>query len=121
MGTRSAIGYLIPSGKIIASYCHWDGHPDHQMPILKEHYISYRLARALVRLGSMSSLRTDRDWEGNEKVPGPLYHAERGDGDPPHQNATVASAQKYWRDQCDCEHMYIYMEDMGGWEHYRLT
>ena len=120
MGTRSAIGYLIPSGKIRASYCQYDGHPDHQLSILKEHYNSYELARALVRRGSMSSLRTNRDWQGNEKAPGPLYYADRGDGEPPRYNATVNSAKTWWRDQCECEHLYIYMDDLGGWEHYRL-
>jgi hypothetical protein len=33
MATRSAIGYALPSGKVRAVYCHWDGSPSHQLPI----------------------------------------------------------------------------------------
>ena len=37
MATRSAIGYIRPDGSIRAVYCHWDGSPGHQLPILTEH------------------------------------------------------------------------------------
>jgi hypothetical protein len=106
MGTRSAIGYQLPSGRIRAVYCHWDGYPKHQVPILIEHYNSLEKVKALIKPGSMSSLRTRDTWktyadsmlrdENNEVIrdaegyfckegdrgPQPLYHWERGDDGP---------------------------------------
>ena len=81
MATRSAIGYALPSGKIRSVYCHWDGYPSHQLPILKERYGSVRKVQALIRPGSMSSLQTSETWEPkNTRDPQPLYHSERGVG-----------------------------------------
>ena len=130
MGTRSAIGYQLPSGRIRAVYCHWDGYPKHQVPILIEHYNSLEKVKALIKPGSMSSLRTDHTWADSEvRDPQPLYHWERGnDGpwcardsdysDPPITKATLKSAMKYWND-CDCEYMYVFIPDLG-WNHHPL-
>ena len=149
MGTRSAIGYELPSGRIKAVYCHWDGHPKHQLPILIEHYNTLDKVKALIKPGSMSSLRTRETWDcgglvkqddtyardgegllmyDNDREPQPLYHHERGDGpwnaadgdyaDPPHVNASIKAAIKWWRDSF-CEHMYIFMPGIG-WEHFDL-
>ena len=103
MGTRSAIGHELPSGKIKAVYCHWDGYPQHHLPILIEHYNTLEKAKALIKPGSMSALRTRETWDSevpasrtkegnylrddegflmydNDREPQPLYHHERGDG-----------------------------------------
>ena len=130
MGTRSAIGYQLPSGRIRAVYCHWNGYPKYQVPILIEHYNSLEKVKALIKPGSMSSLRTDHTWVDSEvRDPQPLYHWERGnDGpwcardsdysDPPITKATLKSAMKYWND-CDCEYMYVFIPDVG-WNHHPL-
>ena len=103
MGTRSAIGYELPSGRIKAVYCHWDGHPKHHLPILIGHYNTLDKAKALIKPGSMSSLRTRETWDSQlpasktkegvyvrddegllmydiDRDPQPLYHHERGNG-----------------------------------------
>lgn len=106
MGTRSAIGVVQPDGSIRAVYCHWDGYPEHQLPILQEHYNTDAKARKLIAPGSMSSLRTTHTWESEPmpdpeggrfsylkdedgltlyshlRDPQPLYHHERGDDGP---------------------------------------
>ena len=139
MSTRSAIGYELPSGRIKAVYCHNDGEPKFQLPDLTKHYNSIEKAKALVKPGSMSSLRTRHTWtcgpllklvgayvrdeEGllmyhDDREPQPLYYHERGEDDPPQINASIRAAEKLWRSR-DCEHMYIYL--IGhGWEHYDL-
>lgn len=136
MATRSAIGYALPSGKVRAVYCHWDGSPSHQLPILQEHYNTLRKVQALVRPGSMSSLRTEQLWESEynpetgyspRRDPQPLYHHERGQGpwcagdgsygDPP-ATVTEAEVEKHWRDY-GCEHLYIFRPKYG-WFHYEL-
>ena len=129
MATRSAIGYALPSGKVRAVYCHWDGSPSHQLPILKEHYNSLPKVRALVKPGSMSSLRTSQIWESDaSRDPQPLYHHERGAGpwcagdgsdygDLP-STVTEADVEPHWRDY-GCEHLYVFRPGYG-WFHYEL-
>lgn len=128
MATRSAIGYALPSGKIRSVYCHWDGYPSHQLPILKERYGSVRKVQALIRPGSMSSLQTSETWEPkNTRDPQPLYHSERGVGpwcatagsysDPP-LTLDQHKAEAHWRDCC-CEHLYVFRSGYG-WFHYEL-
>jgi hypothetical protein len=129
MATRSAIGYASPRGYITAVYCHWDGGPEHQVPILARRYYSKPKVQALIKPGSMSSLETDQTWDSDiKRDPQPLYHAERGDGpwcaadggyvDPPHQSRTLADAQAHWRDY-GCEHLYV-LRPGYGWQHYPL-
>ena len=38
MSTNSRIGILHEDGTTETIYCHWDGYPEHQMPILTKHY-----------------------------------------------------------------------------------
>ena len=134
MGTRSAIGYRLPDGSIRAVYCHWDGNPTHQMPILNEHYRTLSKVKALMKPGSMSSLRTTRMWdEPATRDPQPLYHCERPPGphcpagetyaDPPSVSADCAAAKEYWREH-SCEWLYVYIPRHGGnyrgWTSYKL-
>lgn len=56
MGTRSNIAIQQPDGVISAIYCHWDGYPDHVGKTLRDHYASDEQAKALIALGSISSL-----------------------------------------------------------------
>jgi hypothetical protein len=121
MGTRSAIGYLLPSGRVRAVYCHWDGYPENQLPILKSKYNTFAKVRALIKPGFMSCLETTHTWESefqrddngkalfelprtNLRDPQPLYHAERGHGEKP---KTSGKPFDYWRDM-DCEYLYVF-------------
>jgi hypothetical protein len=128
MATRSAIGYALPSGKVRAVYCHWDGYPSHQLPILEEHYPTLSKVRELIRPGSMSALRTTQIWESKAtRDPQPLYHHERGPGpwsagdggygDPPF-SVPDADAPSHWAEY-GCEHLYIFRPGYG-WFHYEL-
>lgn len=138
MGTRSAIGYRQPSGAVRAVYCHYDGYPEHQLPILRKRYNTLRKVQALIRPGSMSSLRTRGTWdhsgallkdaigeplrdiEGflmskNDRAPQPLYHHERGERgcDP-----KVSQDPTYmWFRVHDCEHLYIFEPSTKEWTH----
>lgn len=128
MATRSAIGYALPSGKVRAVYCHWDGYPSHQLPILEAHYNSLPKVRALIKPGSMSALRTSQIWESEAtRDPQPLYHHERGAGpwsagdggygDPPF-SVPDADAPSHWAEY-GCEHLYVFRPGYG-WFHYDL-
>ena len=138
MGTRSAIGYRQPSGAVRAVYCHYDGYPSHQLPILRKRYNTLRKVQALIRPGSMSSLRCRDTWgprgelmldavgdplrdiEGfvmytNDRAPQPLYHSERGErGTGPRVSQFP---RNLWFCQHDCEHLYIFEPSTGEWTH----
>ena len=56
MATRSHIGKQLPDGSIRYIYCHWDGYPDCNGKILKNHYTDEAKVDALLELGSLSIL-----------------------------------------------------------------
>ncbi len=59
MSTKSFIGIELPSGRVRAIYCHYDGYPEHHAPILLNHYNTAKKVRELLKLGSLSSLGTE--------------------------------------------------------------
>ena len=56
MGTRSAIGYMTPEGKIRAKYSHYDGYVSYTGAILQEHYQEARKIAQMVELGDQSGI-----------------------------------------------------------------
>jgi calcineurin-like phosphoesterase family protein len=56
MATRSRIGKQLEDGSIKFIYCHWDGYPEHNGVILKEHYTTDAKVDELLALGDLSSL-----------------------------------------------------------------
>lgn len=110
MGTRSAIGYLQPSGSVRAVYCHWDGYPSHQEPILNKRYNSLAKVKALIKPGSMSSLETKYTWIlHEEREPQPLYHCERG-FEVGYSSPPITSNRPLdtWFKEHDCEYLYVW-------------
>ena len=56
MTTRSHIGKKLEDGSVKYIYCHWDGYPDYNGKILKEHYTDETKVDALLELGALSIL-----------------------------------------------------------------
>ena len=56
MATHSAIGFVEYDGSVRAIYCHSDGYPDNQMPLLTENYNTIEKVEELLDLGDLSSL-----------------------------------------------------------------
>ena len=106
MATRSAIGYLQPSGSVRAVYCHWDGYPKHQLPILEKHYTSTDKVKALIKPGSISSLHTENTWTSDRRDPQPLYYHERGESDI--KPITSCKPLFTWFAEHDCEYLYVW-------------
>ena len=134
MATRSAIGYRKLDGSVRAVFCHWDGYPSHQLPILEKHYSGIRKVQALIKPGSMSSLRTRQVWDSGEAIqdangyhrdsegnlcyvndrdPQPLYHVERCGMGPDYAEAPVTSHYPLneWFHRHDCEFLYVFETD----------
>ena len=56
MGTRSTIGFVNSNGAVQGIYCHWDGYPEYNGQILRDHYKTQDRVRKLMNLGDLSSL-----------------------------------------------------------------
>lgn len=138
MATRSAIGYRQPSGAVRAVYVHYDGCPEHQLPILRKRYNTLRKVQALIRPGSMCSLRTRSTWDDggeimmdaigeplrdiegflmskNDRAPQPLYHHERGETDCGPRVSHYP--RNLWFHKYDCEHLYVFEPSTNEWTH----
>lgn len=116
MATRSAIA--VQSGDSLrAVYCHWDGYPSHQLPILTKRYNNAKLAAALIAPGDISSLETSENWQ-RQPLPRsrPLYYHERGDANVSPRSFANLSDLAQWADGCNCEHVYYY-QPRKGWQH----
>jgi hypothetical protein len=56
MSTHSVIIIENDNGTADGIYCHWDGYPENQMPILTKSYTTEEKVRELISLGNISSL-----------------------------------------------------------------
>ena len=86
MATRSNIAYKTPEGKIRSVYCHWDGYPEHNGKILLDNYKDIEKIKALIELGSISSLGAEigeqQDFDNRESQKDDwtlAYHRDRGE------------------------------------------
>ena len=80
MGTRSLIGKQLNDGSILGVYRHWDGYPEFNGRVLRDHYDTVEKVRDLIDGGNISALHTNAGWN-NETLPevGPLYYTSRGE------------------------------------------
>lgn len=113
MATRSVLA--VQSGDSYkAVYCHWDGYPEHHLPILKTRYNSSKNAAKLIKPGDISILETEETWERNLKRPAqPLYYWERGERNVNFQKfSDLEKVADYGSNMC-CEYMYVYVPRKG--------
>jgi hypothetical protein len=121
MSTRSRIAIALPNGRYKSVYCHWDGYPKGVGRKLVEHYNSEELAKALIDLGGISSLRSTLapPVGTTHTIDNPLpdvtiaYRRDRGDKDMDavvsvNFNALTALALNSWGE-------FIYVFDHGRW------
>lgn len=116
MATRSVIAARTGTARkprYLAAYCHWDGYPEHQLPILAEHHSSPAKALTLVAGGDISCLKTDKGWDGATRPEGPLYYSERGEhGVDARSFGDIQSLIEHYRG-CGCEHAYVFVPKQG--------
>ena len=112
MATRSRIGIKLKDESVLSVYCHWDGYPEWNGKKLNEHFNSYEQAAELVDGGDISSLWTDKDWDGKEREFGTLYYDV--DVEPNLDNsfqAFISGVNDSWSD-------YAYLFTDGEWKCY---
>jgi len=119
MGTRSAIGYKTPEGKIRAKYSHYDGYPAYTGVMLQTHYQEARKIAQMVELGDQSFLAENIFPKGEHSFEKPednctiFYGRDRGERDvDAHDFETVQEFVDYYK-ECGCE--YFYLHTSTGW------
>lgn len=115
MATRSNIGIKNSDGSIEMIYCHWDGYPEHQLPILTGHYNTEDKVRELLALGDISILaeRVKPNEDEKHSFDNPIdnvvvaYHRDRGERlNPATKYQDLASALHHKQ-----EYMYIFEDN----------
>ena len=120
MGTRSAIGYKTPQGKIRAKYSHYDGYVAGVGKTLVEHYQQARKIAQMVELGDQSFMApeifpTDQSHSFNTPQEGVtvFYGRDRGESNVDAQEFdTVEEFVEYYA-SAGCE--YFYLHTSAGW------
>ena len=80
MGTRSRIGIQLKDNSVLSVYCHYDGYPEFNGRVLREHYNTSEKVADLINGGNMSCTWTNAGWN-NETLTecGPLHYTSRGE------------------------------------------
>ena len=121
MSTRSRIGILHADGTTETIYCHSDGYPDQQMPLLTGHYETAEKVQALLALGDISYLAeriapdADEPHSFNEPADGVTvaYHRDRNERMHPAQRHGSIDALK--ADNWDVSYFYLFDAENGAW------
>ena len=120
MGTRSAIGYKTPEGKIRAKYSHYDGYPAFTGCMLEKHYQEARKIAQMVELGDQSFLAPNvfpssdaHSFNTPEDDVIVFYGRDRGEDRVEAQEfETVQEFVEYYTGS-GCE--YFYLHTANGW------
>ena len=119
MSTRSRIGIEQEDGTVRSIYCHSDGGPGHQLPILQVHYKDREKVEKLIQLGDISYLApeveipkgSDHSFENKDHRIVCAYHRDRGEDY--HEPSVDPSADAYFRGDIE-EWGYLFTKD-GEW------
>ena len=70
MSTRAIIALRLPDDSVLATYLHFDGYPDHVLPILRSGYVDPEDALHLIQGGEIRSLppRPERNQERQARM-----------------------------------------------------
>ena len=120
MGTRSAIGYKTPEGKIRAKYSHYDGYVAGAGKMLQEHYQQARKIAQMVELGDQSYMDKEifpvgktHSFDKPEEDCTIFYGRDRGEtGVDAQEFDTVQEFVEYYTG-AGCE--YFYLHTAAGW------
>jgi hypothetical protein len=118
MATRSNIGIMDDDGSIRSIYCHWDGYPEHQVPILTQHYATTEQVESLIALGNLSVLGTSigekHDFDADRGYARKMgwcmaYGRDRGEADQHAEAHTGLASLLKEREE------YVYVYKAGQW------
>ena len=123
-GTRSQIGKIDKSGKIVSTYVHYDGYPENMVPLLKN-YKDTKSVDQLLKLGKAGISYLDAkigdkplDFNNPEKGITLFYGRDRNEKGDMTTKADVKNVAKYLKgvaNQSGAEYAYLYDERDGKW------
>ena len=123
-GTRSQIGKIDKSGKIVSTYVHYDGYPENMVPLLKN-YKDSKSVDQLLKLGKAGISYLDAkigdkamDFSNPEKGITLFYGRDRNEKGDMTTKADVKNVAKYLKgvaNQSGAEYAYLYDERDGKW------
>lgn len=121
MSTNSRIGILNKDGTTETISCHWDGYPEHQMPILTVHYDTAEKVMALLALGDISilggRLAPDADEPHSFDKPADgvtvAYHRDRNE--PPQPSIRHRSIDGLKAADWGIDWIYLFDAENGAW------
>jgi len=113
MATRSRIGFLLKDESIVSVYCHWDGYPEYNGRLLRDHYGTIEKVRELIDGGNISALHTNAGWN-NETLPesGPLYYTSRGETIEQNAPKYHGNLERFFAEDAE---EYAYIFEKGEW------
>ena len=125
MATRSFIAIENSNDSIEAIYCHWDGYPENNGAILAKYYKSENKVRALISLGSISSLRKlvnipkgkQHSFGKPLKTVTVAYGRDRNQFEAVRKYTNFASFKRNWRN-LDGEFFYVFNTISKEWKCY---
>ena len=120
MSTRSFIASMVSHHRI---YCHNDGYPEHQLPILKEHYNTADKVEALLDLGDLSFLDARIAPAPGEKhsFDAPVrgvtiaYHRDRGESEKSTKARSFRTIKSLTKSAKEAWVEYLYVWDGSNW------
>ena len=118
MATRSVIAKTQPSGKIKASYCHFDGYPEHNGKILASYYTDKKKINSLLAEGEISVLGHNIgkkiDFDDYQLCHAlnqcRFYHRDRGEKLRKNTVKDASELEEYAND-CNAEFVYLFKEN----------
>lgn len=123
MATRSRIAKSNVDGSYTSIYCHWDGDPESQLPILTTAYSTEQQVDQLLALGDLSCLGREigekHDYDTHDKNPDwedwcLAYGRDRGEDDTENVTSNNREDLIELADDYSAEYLYIFCE--GEWE-----
>jgi hypothetical protein len=107
----------------VGIYCHWEGYPEHHLPILENSYNSSELVDQLIALGSISRLGnkigTKQNFETPEdEDPCLAYHRDKGEE---FSQTIVTSAKELLAEAEELWLEYLYVFTENGWKHFKIS
>ena len=103
MSTRAIIAIRLPDDSVLATYLHFDGYPDHVLPILQTGYLDPAEALELIHGGEIRSL-----------LPRPEMPEYFANSRATEELANVSELPRLAR-YLNAEHLYLMTDD--GWTH----
>jgi hypothetical protein len=123
MSTHSVIILEEKNGKARGIYCHCDGYPGNQAPLLLKYYSEEKLVRKLINLGSLSSLGqsigSKHNWDNPPEGECNAYHRDRDEELNIYKADSWRGIYQTWAEHI--EYVYLFRCTTKEWYFCRLS